>query len=480
MEEFLAYMNKHWGSIRTCAQCQGDINYICSSCNQTAYCGQSCQSKHWENQHRFECIQGKRERGEGEGEGEEGEGKSKKEREESGSDTLPSPLEPPQRPLETLTYDLWQKMSQFLGGNDLKNLRLSKVLEMQSRRTYFATMRFKITVPILGDPHFKNIKNVIQAVLVDHIDTLSALVNLVDEHQITDVKFVDTFNAPIRLNQFPKNLKYLTFGRDFDQDLGLYTDEEEEDETYIPDTVTHITFGKNFQSSFDFTFFSHENTIVYLDMQKCTSLRKRSPVGARHWLPNGIEVLKLPQDDLLNWIGHDLGYTELKYLYLGKEDNMLPLLPESIVHVEYPANGTLINFEDTLDDVDEEDVQSLFVNTESGKPKFPNLTSLVLPDAFNASLEYFHYLLNLKYLKLGNKFNQPIGENHLNNNLKKLILGLDFRQPLTHIPSNLEYLAIPADYPFSANLPSGLRFLQIGKTLIETTVNGEKRISRVE
>ena len=94
-------------------------------------------------------------------------------------------------------------------------------------------MRFKITVPILGDPHFKNIKNVIQAVLVDHIDTLSALDNLVDEHQITDVKFVDTFDAPIRLNQFPKNLKYLTFGRDFDQDLGIYDEDEEIDEKYL-------------------------------------------------------------------------------------------------------------------------------------------------------------------------------------------------------------------------------------------------------
>jgi hypothetical protein len=59
MKEFLSYVRRNWGVAPACAHCADKPpTALCGGCAQYAYCGESCQTLHWNASHRAECIGG--------------------------------------------------------------------------------------------------------------------------------------------------------------------------------------------------------------------------------------------------------------------------------------------------------------------------------------------------------------------------------------------------------------------------------------
>jgi aspartate oxidase len=114
MKSLLEYVNRNWGVAQTCTHCGVEAVAHCGGCLEYVYCGAQCQTKHWNTQHKYQCIAGKDE-----------ENKKREREEEEEEDVNPGEtkrIEISSTDLTDLTSDVWQHIALFLNTKDLKNL----------------------------------------------------------------------------------------------------------------------------------------------------------------------------------------------------------------------------------------------------------------------------------------------------------------------------------------------------------------------
>jgi len=418
MEYLIEYMGKHWGKARRCAQCEGEIRFVCSSCKQISYCGQSCQTQHWNSQHRFECIQGNDDMDEKEGKAERS---RKREREEQ--------PEYKEVSFEDLTSDIWVKMSQFLSAQDLKNLKVSTVMEIRLRQAFFQQFRFifnkEFSYP--NDERFNSLKENVIAVRISSADDLISLDKL-GFKKIIDVKFSNNLNETIKW--FPPNLKYITLGAEFNQEIKL------------PPSVTHITLGRDFKGKMEATW----EDVIYFDESRT--------VSQAFFVDDdfvNLETLKMST----YYNGALLSQTtlpKLKHLQFGHRYNQP--LPASLLktQLEYVRFGA--DFNQPLENLP------------------PTLKVLVTMIDFNQPLPRYFRNSNIKEIHLPNIWNHPL--DNLPLGLTTLSLGTDFNHPLILPPSvQILFLRNPLK---NQVIPANIRKLQVGDIHMLREPSGDLRI----
>lgn len=254
MKTLLQYIEKNWGNPQYCTSCKSNISLsICGACFEHVYCGKECQTKHWKLGHQYECISGRTKRT-----GEEEEEEEKEDdnpRMQKKSFISEEQDERQEISLNDLSRDIWQKISFFLSGDDLKNLSMvDKIIQQRIRQQFFKRFRWIITSDMFENPRFLEIVKDIEAVTISSQRDLDRLIEL--GAPLKDVKLYETFEELIVL---PQGLTHFTMGNWFNQFITL------------PHSLTHFTMGRGFtqpitlpESLTNFTMGSYFNQPIIL------------------------------------------------------------------------------------------------------------------------------------------------------------------------------------------------------------------------
>jgi hypothetical protein len=385
---------------------------VCGGCQQYAYCGSQCQTKHW-SAHKLDCIGG--------GAGE------KRAREVEQEELDPPGLQ--EINLGDLSRDIWLLISRFLSAKDLKNLNATqRNIQQKMRRMFFARFRFLVDPK---DAHFDDIKNSITAVTVNSFAGLKAISFKRDNH-ITDVKVVRPFEVrPNAKLVWPSQITRLDLIDSYY--VGPLVD--------LPPGLKELLVSNNYKSQLtqlprtleiiDLAFTSYDNSIDSFPMENLRELR----------LPFQFTY---PIDILRN-------ATNLKRLYLqGLFNQSIDSLPESIEELH---------------------LDSRFNRSVDGLAKCTNLRILSLGDEFNMPIDNLPN--SLVELRLGREFWQdfppltnlvnlsfhsrnPIDYENLPRTIK--VLNMTHNQttgPIHDLPPKLEQLFLPWDFNQRGNIFPG-------------------------
>lgn len=215
MKSLIAYIDKNWGKPQLCSACYSSTpSFVCGgvNCAGVAYCNETCQTTHWSKHHQYVCVAG----------GTDG---KKRGRDEYELEELN---------IEDINKDVWSRILYFLNARDIKNLNLTeRIIQQNIRAAFFRRFRFVITEDVLNHPYFKQIVNSVGSVKVDSIEDLNRVIALKSKNKegvipIYDVKFSNDFNEPVN-GRLPETLTHLTFGLDFDQPIDN-----------LPSNLTHL------------------------------------------------------------------------------------------------------------------------------------------------------------------------------------------------------------------------------------------------
>jgi hypothetical protein len=298
MKTLLQYIEKNWGKPQYCISCKSNTSLsICGACFEHVYCGRECQTKHWKLGHQYECISG---RTKITGEEEEKEEYQDKKQEIS---------------LNDLSRDIWQHISFFLSGDDLKNLSMiDKIIQQRIRQQFFRRFRWIITSDMFDNPRFSEIKNAIQAVTISNRSDLDRLIEL--GAPLKDVKLSRDFNEAITL---PQGLTHFTMGYNFNQPITL------------PQGLTHFEMG---------VLFNQHITLP----QSLTHLI----MGHEHDFNQPITLPEsLTHFTMGYWFNHPITLPQgLTHFEMGEHFNQPIVLPQSLTHfyMGYRFNQPITTF----------------------------------------------------------------------------------------------------------------------------------------
>ena len=202
----------------------------------------------------------------------------------------------------------------------------------------------------------------------------------------------------------------------------------------LPDCLTHLTFGINFNQPVTYQTESSQNG--------------KSPT----LLPNSLTNLEFVYGSQFNQPVNNLPRS-LTYLAFGCEFNQpVNNLPRSLTHLmfaEYSKfNQPVDNLPESLTHLKFGDFfnQQFDISDEDS----PTGKSSILPNS-------------LRYLEFGEYFNQPV--DNLPNSLTHLTFGINFNQPVDNIPESLTHLIFTECSIFNQpidNLPESLTLLTFG------------------
>lgn len=252
MKTLLSYIDTHWGKTQTCASCKSVPAAMCGSCFNYVYCGTSCQRDHWLSIHQYECVNGRTKRGDEEGE-EDGSEKKDDNPAAAKKAHVVDDADKEEISIEDLSRDVWQRISHFLEGQDLKNLSLAqRIVQQRLRETYFRRFRFILYERVFEDAHFKEIVTYIQAVLVFSIGDLNKVIKM--GAPVYDVRFSEMFDKSV--DKLPAQITRLALGFRFNHPVdklptqlthldlsGLHFNQRIDN---LPPTLTHLRLGEGF------------------------------------------------------------------------------------------------------------------------------------------------------------------------------------------------------------------------------------------
>lgn len=262
------------------------------------------------------------------------------------------------------------------------------------------------------DGDFKDIEGVKELKLSDtFVGNITYLPN-----SLTHLTFGNEFNQNISYIQFPENLTHLTFGNEFNQRIT---------NVRFPENLTHLTFGKYFNQPIttNVTFPSTLTHLTFGNNFNQNISRIRFPESLTH-LTFGNEF----NNGFNRGNVQTFTYTfpsNLIHLTFGTEFN------QNITNVTFPESLTHLTFGDYFE-------QTLDDNVSLSNTK---LTHLTFGRFFNKDINNVKFPLTLTHLTLGEWFNSIINNGSLNN-LKYLKLDKYYKKSLSRLPKTIEKLLI--------------------------------------
>ena len=273
---------------------------------------------------------------------------------------------------------------------------------------------------------------------------------------LTHLNFGFCFNK--KVDNLPKKIIVLVFGHSFNQSVDK-----------LPNSITHLTFGDLFNQKIDKLPDSITHLVFGNFFQKNIEILPKSIthlVTGTHFnqnlpkLPNTITYLKIygATYGLNNKIM--IGHTKCK------DDSCPKNLPNSLI--------TLVTNINTLDKLPES-IKNLTIeeyNTNVNLNLLPNtLTHLTL----NTNIKNLNKLpSDLTYLKLNKEFNSPVGHSKCKNNncsqnlpfeLTHLIFGEHFNQCVDYLPEKLKIVTFGKNFnQIVDSLPNSITHLTFGET----------------
>lgn len=315
--------------------------------------------------------------------------------------------------------------------------------------------------------------------------------DLKEYHNLLSISFRNSFNEDVSTLYLPNTVTKLVFGQEFNKgitNLNLsnlsyirFGGEFNNSVPTLPDTLTHLIFGFNFNKNIN----NLPKNIIHLEFgcrfNKKISLQSLNKLETlcigmnfrqKVKLPNSIKHLEWDCNIELPKLPTTLTQLELGFDFNKKLPNPLP---SELTHLtlglqfehfieSFPDKLTYLTVASTKSKISELPcgLQILEWLSESNIPKLPNaLIELKTGHYFNEKIE-LQPLNNLRHLEFGHRFNQNVDD--LSHNITHLEFGCMFNQKLSFLPNKLTKLVLGDSYNKKIPpIPDTLIHLEFGK-----------------
>ena len=275
--------------------------------------------------------------------------------------------------------------------------------------------------------------------LIKKITIHNNLIFNISNNPITHITFDDYYDKDISFISNITTLKYLEFGKNFNQELNN-----------LPSSLTHIIFGEKYNLPIE----NLPEHIEYIKIYN-NEYYKRDYNN----IANSITSLNLNEDMILDSDNYSLRI----FLQQSSLRNLLEQITHIVMEPHYYGDFDILN-----------SITYLKLNENYNKPFeyfSPNLEYLILGDSYNQELKKLPN--SLIHLQLGNAFNKKI---KFPKSLKTLITNLNYNQPLLNLPNTLIHLSVQNINQLGCKLPNSITNLTYKNTVYLKPSNNNTNI----